>query len=444
MNHLLQSLPISKLLLKYCIPAILSMLIVSLYNTVDRIFIGHIPDIGSLALTSLGTVMPFITLILASELLITYGVIANLSLKLGEKNSIMAEKFLNQIPVLGLIISIILMIGFTLFKIPLLQWFGATKEILPLAIEYLDVMIIGIPLYIIGFSLMASIRSEGNPKRAAFILMISCLINIILDPIFIFVLNLGIKGAAIATVISYLFVFGYVCFYYTRGNSNLKLKWKLFKPDFMLIHSILLFGLSTALVQIMTAFVQVLFNRSFVYYGTPLSIGAFTTVTTITNLALMPAVGINQGSVPIIGYNYGQKQYARVKSTFILGSLAATTIFTIGFILIQLVPETLVQFFNSDQSLLASTVSGLKLYLFTFPLCALATTGPNFFQSIGQSKLSIGLVILRQIILLIPLLLILPKFIGLNGVWLAQPITDLIISGICIYLIRKEFKHYPN
>ena len=126
------------------------------------------------------------------------------------------------------------------------------------------------------------------------------------------------------------------------------------------------------------------------------------------------------------------------------GSLAETTIFTIGFILIQLVPETLVQFFNSDQSLLASTVSGLKLYLFTFPLCALATTGPNFFQSIGQSKLSIGLVILRQIILLIPLLLILPKFIGLNGVWLAQPITDLIISGICLYLIRKEFKHYPN
>lgn len=444
MNHLLQSSPIYNLLLKYCIPAIISMMTVSLYNTVDRIFIGHIPDIGSLALTSLGTVMPFITLILASELLITYGTIANLSLKLGEKDTVTAEKFLNQIPALGLMISLILMIGFTLFKAPLLQLFGAKAETLSLATQYLDVMILGIPLYIIGFSLMASIRSEGNPKRAALILMMSCIINIILDPIFIFTFNLGIKGAAIATVISYLSVFIYVCYYYTHGMSNLKLKWKLFKPSAYLIQPILLFGLSTSLVQIMTALIQILFNRSFTYYGTTFSIGAFTTVTTITNLALMPAVGINQGSVPIIGYNYGQKRYDRVKSTFILGTLAATTIFTIGFILIQLIPEVLVRFFNSDEALLASTTEGLKLYLFSLPLCALATTAPNFFQSIGQSKLSIWLVILRQIILLIPLLLILPKFIGLNGVWLAQPITDLTISIVSFYLIRKEFKQYSN
>lgn len=444
MNHLLQSSPIYKLLLKYCIPAIISMMTVSLYNTVDRIFIGHIPNIGSLALTSLGTVIPFITLILASELLITYGTIANLSLKLGERDNETAEKFLNQIPALGLLISFILMIGFTLFKVPLLKLFGATSETLSLATQYLDVMILGIPLYIIGFSLMASIRSEGNPKRAALILMMSCLINIILDPIFIFTFNLGIKGAAIATVISYLFVFLYVCYYYTYGKSNLKLKWNLFKLRAHLIQPILLFGLSTSLVQMMTALIQILFNHSFAHYGTTFSIGAFTTVTTITNLALMPAVGINQGSVPIIGYNYGQKRYDRVKSTFILGTLAATIIFTIGFILIQLIPEVLVRFFNSDETLLTLTTEGLKLYLFSLPLCALATTAPNFFQSIGQSKLSIWLVVLRQMILLIPLLLILPKFIGLNGVWLAQPITDLTISIIAFCLVKKEFKQYSN
>ena len=158
----------------------------------------------------------------------------------------------------------------------------------------------------------------------------------------------------------------------------------------------------------------------------------------------MPAVGINQGSVPIIGYNYGQKRYDRVKLTFIQGTLAATVIFTIGFILIQLIPDILIRFFNSDDSLLPSTTEGLKLYLFSLPLCALTTTAPNFFQAIGQSKLSIWLVILRQIILLIPLILILPKFIGLNGVWLAQPITDLIIAIISFYLIRKEFKRYSS
>ena len=151
----------------------------------------------------------------------------------------------------------------------------------------------------------------------------------------------------------------------------------------------------------------------------------------------MPAVGINQDLFLYIGYNYGQKRYDRVKSTFILGTLAATIIFTIGFILIQLIPEVLVRFFNSDETLLTLTTEGLKLYLFSLPLCALATTAPNFFQSIGQSKLSIWLVVLRQMILLIPLLLILPKFIGLNGVWLAQPITDLTISIIAFCLVKK-------
>ena len=391
MNDSLQTSPIHKLLLKYCIPAIVSMMTVSLYNTVDRVFIGHIPDIGSLALTSLGTVMPFITIILACELLITYGAIANLSIKLGEKNQLMAEKILNQVPGLGVMISLLLMIIFFIFKTPLLELFGANKIILPLASEYLNVMILGIPFYIIGFSLMATIRSEGNPKRAALILIMSCVINIVLDPIFIFGLGLGIKGAAIATVLSYLAVFIYVFYYYSIGKSNLKLKWTYLKPELSLIKPILLFGLSTSLVQLITALIQVLFNRSLAYYGTPLSIGAFTTVTTITNLALMPAVGINQGSV-----------------------------------------------------LLPSTTEGLKLYLFSLPLCALTTTAPNFFQAIGQSKLSIWLVILRQIILLIPLILILPKFIGLNGVWLAQPITDLMIAIISFYLIRKEFKRYSS
>ncbi len=420
------------------------MMTVSLYNTVDRIFIGHIPNIGALALTSLGTVMPFITIILACELLVTYGAIANLSLKLGEQNKKMAEQFLNQVPTLGFIISLFLMILFFLFKTPLLQLFGATTQTLPLAMKYLDVMIIGIPFYIIGFSLMATIRSEGNPQRAALILIMSCVINIILDPLFIFTFNLGIQGAAIATVISYLSVFAYVVYYYTIGKSNLKLKWSSFKPNLSLVKPILLFGLSTSLVQLMTALIQILFNRSFIHYGTPLSIGAFTTITTITNLALMPAVGINQGSVPIIGYNYGQKRYDRVKSTFIQGTIAATVIFTIGFILIQLIPDVLIKFFNSDESLIHSTTEGLKLYLFSLPLCALTTTTPNFFQSIGQSRLSIWLVVLRQIILLIPLLLILPQFIGLNGVWLAQPITDLIIAILSFYLIRKEFTRYKS
>lgn len=444
LNHSLHTTSIHRLLFKYCIPAIISMIIVSLYNTVDRIFIGHIPNIGAVALTGIGTIMPFMTVILACELLITYGAIANISLKLGEHDKDEAEKFLNQVPLIGLIISLILMITFFTFSNPLLSLFGATSETMPYAKDYLNIIIIGIPFYIIGFSLMATIRSEGNPKRAAMILIISCLINIILDPLFIFVFNLGIKGAALATILSYAFVFFYVIYYYTAGKSNLKLMKHQFKLKKELSYPILLFGLSTALVQLITAFIQIIFNLSLNYYGTSLSIGEFTTILTISNLAIMPVVGINQGSVPIIGYNYGQKEYLRVKKTFIQGTIAATIIFSIGFLLIYLIPDFLIKCFNADESLISSTTNGLKLYLFSLPLCALTLTAPNFFQSIGQSKLSIYLVLLRQIIILIPLLLILPIFLGLNGVWLAQPITDLIITIVCFVLIRREFKAYSN
>lgn len=444
LNDSLQTNSIHRLLLKYCIPAIISMMVVSLYNTADRIFIGHIPDAGMLALTGVGTLIPFTTIILACELLITYGAIANISLKLGEQNKKVAENFLNQIPLLGLILSLILMVTFSIFSVPLLALFGATPETMPYAKDYLDIIIIGIPFYIIGFSLMATIRSEGDPKRAAMILIMSCLINIILDPVFIFGFNLGIKGAALATILSYAFVFFYVIYYYTSGKSSLKLKKHQFKLKKELSYPILLFGLSTALVQLITAFIQIIFNVSLKHYGTPLSIGEFTTISTISNLAIMPVVGINQGSVPIIGYNYGQKEYGRVKKTFIQGTIAATIIFSVGFLLIYLIPDLLIKCFNADESLILSTTNGLKLYLFSLPLCALTLTAPNFFQSIGQSRLSIWLVLLRQIIILIPLLLILPLFLGLNGVWLAQPITDLLITIVCFILIRREFKTYAD
>ena len=210
MHHSLQTTNISKLLLKYCIPAIISMMTVSLYNAVDRIFIGHIQGAGSLALTGLGTLIPFTTIILACELLITYGAIANLSLRLGEQKKEEAEDFLNQVPLLGLIISIFLMIVFYLFNEPLLYLFGATSDTIGYAKDYLNILTIGIPFYIMGFSLMGIIRSEGDPKRAALILMASCLINIILDPLFIFGLNLGISGAALATILSQATVFLYV------------------------------------------------------------------------------------------------------------------------------------------------------------------------------------------------------------------------------------------
>ncbi|MGL4912209.1 MULTISPECIES: MATE family efflux transporter [Clostridia] len=444
MNLELSTMSINKLLLKYSIPAIIGMVVVSLYNAVDRIFIGHIADEGALALSGVGVTLPIVTILLAFELLLGVGVATNISNSLGKGNKKESAKYLGQLIIMSIFIGLFLIIILSIFKDNLLVMFGASTNNILYAKEYINIILFGTVFYIIGFSLVTTIRSEGNPKKASRLLILSCIMNIILDPIFIFVFKWGIKGAAFATILSQIFVFTMSIHYYTKGDSNLKLKKENLIPDKFIIKKIIISGLPIFFMQIFTSVVQVMLNNSLKMYGGDLAIGAVATIISISNIFLMPVIGINQGSLPIIGFNYGAQEYHRSRKTFINGSIVGFIILTLGFILVFLFPDKLISIFNKDKDLLNISIQGIRIYLFMMPISILAITLPNYFQSIGRVKISILLSLLRPVILFIPLLFILPKYFGLIGVWLVQPVSDLLSSIICIVFIAKEFKEYNS
>lgn len=433
---------INKLLLKYSIPAIIGMVVVSLYNAVDRVFIGHIANEGALALSGVGVTIPIVTILLSFELLIGIGVATNISNSLGKGNKKEAEQYLGQLIVIAVFVGIFLAAVISIFKEKILILFGASEVNMYYAKEYINIILIGTVFYIIGFSLVTTIRSEGNPKKATRLLILSCIMNIILDPIFIFAFKWGVKGAAFATILSQTFVFVMAIHYYTKGNSNLKLKKENLAPNTILIKKIVINGLPIFFMQIFTSIVQVVLNNSIKIYGGDLAIGAIATIMSISNLFLMPVIGINQGSLPIIGFNYAAYKYNRAKKALINGSLAGFIILGLGFILVLLFPDKLIGIFNKEKELLDISIQGIRIYLFMMPISVIAITAPNYFQSIGKVKISIFLALLKQVILFIPLLIILPKYFGIIGVWLVQPVTDLISSIISSIFLIKEFKSY--
>lgn len=293
-----------------------------------------------------------------------------------------------------------------------------------------------------SFSLYSTIRADGNPKMSAAVMVLGCIINVILDAVFIFVFNLGIKGAALATVISQIVTTLIMLYYYTLGGSNLKLKFETLKLDWRLVKIVLAIGVAPFSMQMAASVVQVIANNALRMYGGDLAIGAMAAISSIAMIFLMPIFGINQGSQPIIGYNYGAKKYERAQKTVKLAMIAATTILVLGGILIQAFPALVISMFNSDPKLLEIGVPGLRIYLFMMPIIGISIIGSNYFQSIGKAKLATFLSLLRQVILLIPLTLVLPKIagLGLTGVWLAGTVSDFLSTIITGLFIIKEFK----
>ncbi len=440
-NRFLEKESIAKLLIKYSLPAIVGMLVVALYNAVDRMFIGHIENIGYLAITGVGVTMPISTVIIAFEMLVGIGSSAVISKRLGEGKYNLAEKQLGNAFTLAIIIGLLITFTGFIFKNSLLILFGASSETLSYASEYIDIILIGVTPYILGFSLNTTIRANGNPRLAAVTLIVSCIANIILDPLFIFTFNMGIKGAAIATVISQCIVTVWVLIYYTVGKSNVKLKKRNFRLNIDLVKPVFFIGASAFAMQIATSIVQIAANNTLKLYGGDLAIGAMTTINSIVMLFLMAVFGINQGMLPIIGFNYGAKKYDRVRKTYILGTLGAIFILIIGWVLSFTFPKILVSFFNKDEDLINIAINGLKLYVIMLPISAISITGGNYFLSIGEAKSSMFLSLLRQVIIFIPLLFILPRFLGLNGVWISQAISDGLASIISLVFMYNEFKN---
>ncbi|WP_122641075.1 MATE family efflux transporter [Romboutsia sp. Marseille-P6047] len=439
-QKLLREERVGKLLLRYSVPAILAMMVTSLYNTVDRAFIGSMPNVGALAISGLGVTMPMFTIMGAFAVAISVGGSTNISIKLGENNKEEAERILGSTFALELFVGVLISILSIFFLDKVLYIFGASEHTIKYAREYMSVICSGAVYNLPGFSLNGAIRAEGNPKLGAKMMISTCILNLILDPIFIFGFGFGIKGAAIGTIICQLFVFIWACYYFTKGKSTLKLRLKNIRLDKKIVRTIVVIGLTPFAMELAAGSIHLVTNKVLKIYGGDLAIGAMTAVTSVLLMFLMPIFGLSQGMQTIIAYNYGAKQYDRAKKTLGLALIISSIILTLGLIAVKLVPELFVGIFTNDSELMKLAVKGINLNLTTLPLIGVSILGPVYFQSIGKAKLSMLLTLLRQVILLIPIIYIIPKLFGLNGVWISQPISDIgamIIVGI--FLI-KEFK----
>ena len=443
-QQILETESVGKLLLKYSVPAIIGMMVNALYNVVDRMFIGNIPGVGPLAITGLGVTMPIMTIILAFGMLVGVGAATNISIKLGQGKREEAENIIGNAISLSVIISILITIIGMVFLNSILKAFGASDATLVYAKSYIIVILFGTVFNILGMMFNNIIRGDGNPKLSAIIMAVGCATNIVLDAIFIFGFKMGIQGAALATVISQGVTALWGLSYYLRGKSNLKFRKSSLKLNTKLLKEIFAIGSAPFAMQIASSMIQVLNNQALSTYGGDLSIGAMATISSIAMIFLMPTFGLVQGMQPIVGFNYGAKNYDRAKKTFVITTLVSTAFFVIGALAIQFAPQVLVGMFNKDAQLMSITVNGLRKYTLALPLIGISIVGTNYIQSTGRAKMAMVLSLLRQVIVLIPMILILPKFLGLDGVWFAQPTADAVSSILTAIVIFREFRSYEK
>lgn len=443
-SNILGTEKIGKLLLKFSIPAIIGMVVNMLYNVVDRIYIGHIEGVGGLAITGVGITMPITSIITGVGMLIGIGTSASISLAFGSNNRHKAEKILGNGFSSILVASIAIAIFGNIFGHSIVSMFGGSENTIPFALEYLRPLMIGTVCNLMAFGLNHSISSDGNPNVAMFTMIIGAIINIILDPILIFGLDLGIRGAAYATVISQFVAGCWVIYYFTKNKkSSIKLKCLDMKFDKESMKTIFAIGMAPFCMQLAGSLVQVVANKSLLVYGGDMAIGAMAVITSVCTIFIMPIFGLNQGAQPIIGYNYGAKQFDRVKRTYIYGLISCTIILVVSFLIIQVFPEAAISLFNKDPELTNIALDGIRVYLFSLPIIGIQMTSSNYFQAIGKPKNAMIIGLTRQVIFLIPSFLIFSHLWGLEGIWIAGPIADtlaVIVSSIAIIIEFRSMK----
>lgn len=428
-----------KLLVKFSIPAVIGMLVNALYSVVDRIFVGR--GVGSMALSGVAVTFPITNIIMAVGMLVGTGAAAVVSIKLGQKKFKEAESILGNAFVLSVMITVFISILGLVFLEPLLVMFGASAETLPYARQFAAILLSGAVLQNIGFGLNPIIRSQGDPKTAMKTMLIGAVLNFAINPILIFGLKLGVAGSAYATLISQAVCTIWIFAYFTKGKSLLKLKKPNLKLEKHIVSQIIAIGISPFAMQVAASLVTISINTNLYRYGGDLAIGAYSLISSIAILMLMPMFGINQGAQPIIGYNYGSMQHDRVKKALKYSAGINTVIAAAGFLIIQLFPVQIISMFNStDKQLIAIGSEGIRVYLMMMVLIGPSCAIINYFQSVGKAKHSMVLSLLRQVILLIPLVFILPHFFQLDGIWMAGAASDLVSSVICFAFIAKEAK----
>ena len=440
---------IGKLLRQYAWPAIIAQVAMSLYNMVDSIYIGHI---SKDAISGLAATFPLMNLSTAFGTLVGAGAATMISILLGQKHYHMGNKVLGNVVSLNIIIGLLFM-GVTLaFLDPILYFFGASSTTLPFAKEYITIILYGNIVTHLYFGLNAAMRSSGSPKKAMILTIFTVILNAILDPIFIFMMDMGIAGAAWATVISQVTSMLVVLHHFNNHNRAIHFEKGIFRLNWNVANKSLIIGTGPFLMNLAACIVTIFINQQLRKYGGDEAmgndyIGAYGICNRIIFMFIMICMGLNQGMQPIAGYNYGAKLYSRVKAVFWktakLGMLVTTICFLIGMFIPRLACGIFISTSDGIQ-MLDIAERGLRLFTIMFPIVGLQMIGTNFFQSLGLVKKSIILSLSRQLLMLLPSLYLLPMWIGTDGVWLSFPVSDLLSTILTIILLRRLFKKFNN
>lgn len=434
---------ISKLLVQYSVPAIIASLATSLYNIVDSIFIGR--GVGAMAIAGLAITFPLMNLVIAFCTLIAVGGATISSIYLGQKNMSKATDVVNNVFVLCLIHSVVFGGLTLLFLDEILYFFGATRETISYAREFMEVILYGTPISFVFIGLNNVMRATGYPKKAMISALLSVGVNVILAPIFIFKFHWGIKGAATATIIGQSVAFIWVLVHFFSKKSfihfqrdNKWLSWTILKRIYAI-------GLSPFLMNVCACIVVIFINKALLDYGAEagnLCVGAYGILNRTTMFFVMIVFGVTQGMQPILGFNFGAGNWDRVKKTLKLGIIIGIIVTTIGWLITELLPNAVSSLFTVDKALIDIARRGFRIYFIVYPVVGCQIVIQNYFQSVGMPKLSIFLSLTRQLIFLIPFLIIFPRYFGVDGVWASMSASDLIATFVALitlwYQMRKE------
>ncbi len=431
---------VGKLLMQYAIPAIIAMTASSLYNMVDSIFIGQ--GVGAMAISGLAITFPLMNLSAAFGAMVGVGASTLISVKLGQHDYKTAQNVLGNVITLNLLLGTLFGIATLVFLDPILYFFGASEVTIRYARDYMAVILAGNVFTHLYFGLNAVLRSAGHPRTAMSATIFTVIVNTLLDPLFIYGLDMGIQGAAVATVLAQVLSLLWQIKLLSNPNEFLHFKRGIYKLKRKIVSDTLAIGMSPFLMNSCACLVVILINRGLGAYGGDLAIGAYGIVNRILFLFIMIVMGLNQGMQPIAGYNYGAQAFGRVRQVLRYTIYGATAITTSGFLVGELIPELCIKAFTTDRQLIDIAVRGMRIVVMFYPIIGFQMATTNFFQSIGHAGKSIFLSLTRQLLFLIPLLVLLPRTWGLDGVWYSMPISDLAASLVAGFMLISQYKKF--
>ena len=430
--------PVGKLLVQYAFPAIIAMIAASLYNIVDRIFIGQI--VGPMAISGLAITFPFINLGAAFGAAVGIGASTSISVKLGQRDYDTAENILGNTVTLNLIIGSAFGIICLIFLDPILRFFGASDATIPYARSFMEVILAGNVISHMYFGMNAVLRAASKPRQAMMATIFTVLMNIVLDFIFIRLWGWGIRGAAFATVLSQALALCWQMKQLTNKDEILHLKRGIYRLKRHLVENIISIGISPFLMNVCACIVVIFMNNQLVRYGGDMAVGAFGIAYSVAMIFVMFVIGLDQGMQPIAGYNYGSQQTDRLMRVLKLTIFAATGIMVTGWLITHLAPYYCARMFTKDPELIRQAIKAIQINMMMYPVVGFQMVVTNFFQCIGKVKISIFLSLSRQLLFLIPLLVILPHFFNLNGVWASLPSSDFLASLVAAIIMMAYMR----